>query len=161
MRMTGLGLLQQLLGLIVRLTAEKCGTDQALGAEALLRRIGQESERVHEAVAWFGTENTTKGHENMAAPALYAEGVNRLRRLFAKMPGKPAPNPSSFHRDAMSIAEAIAAYSLNIPVISRLWENPLEGLRLVKADLGKGENSPWPRFKSLCSQLTAFLTRIF
>jgi hypothetical protein len=78
-----------------------------------------------------------------------------MRKLFDRMPDKPAADDlDSYHREIMSIAEAIGLHSLNIPALRNLWTDPSKkSLMAFQAAIGRGGNDARMRFVALCNGL--------
>jgi hypothetical protein len=121
--------------------------------KALMEVILSETETVHEAVAWFGTELQSEGHENLNAPAEYAPDVQRLRQVFTRMPEKP-PAASETIPWILQIADCIAIYALSPPLMAILWSQPeLISVEQLRASLRRNADNPLHRFRKICARV--------
>jgi hypothetical protein len=151
---TSIGLLEHVLVFLYWTARQSDQQAPANIAQALISTIRAATEMVHEAVAWFGTELQTNGHENTRVPAPYSRDVARLRTLFATIhPTTPATMPSEFDT-VMTIAESVATYALNMPSVGELWSLPeqLSPPTLVEF-LERAESESLRRFRLICSLL--------
>jgi hypothetical protein len=149
---TGIGLLEQVLVFLAFAAREHDDSEVLKKVQAMNSIIMARTELVHEAVAWFGTELYTDGHENMRAPNGYAKEVGFLRKLFHAMPGKAFTSPSEVFDTTMGIAEAVGVYALNIPLIGAIWSDPNQFFDTINSALTQSPNNPLDRFHELCSR---------
>jgi hypothetical protein len=146
---SGLGLVEHLLSLLRWRERPPPGRTfaPALGA------LRGETEWVHEAAAWHGTVADTAGHENVAAPRAYRDGVDLLRKLLQSLPGWPGAADTA---SSARVAQAVGVHALSPPIARALLADggvlDASGAALHRA-LAKPEAAPAARFRAICKAL--------
>lgn len=126
---------------------------------ARLEALRGASEEVHEAVAWFGTEELTAGRESEQSPLEYRKSIDLLRVALQHMRMLPPRESPEYFAKASEVAETLAILALS-PVRSRelLLEctKPLDDRsanRRVNAMLAARDVDPTRRFQRLCREV--------
>jgi hypothetical protein len=153
---TSLGLLHQVLTAtrwLSRMSAHGSEFEDLDAAVApLLSSLHAVEDETHEAVAWLGTELTTRGQENLVAPTRYKSRVDRLWRLIESAPGAPLREGAQAIEPVMTVAEAVALAALSPPAAGRIMAE--RSFRLIRGgELTRPAEQPVARLDALCDRL--------